>query len=144
MSRGFSLIECLVTITILAIVSHWAWLQSSGGRQHAQLRAATSAIQLARSHAVTSGENTRLNTDLSIPSIKTSERVDLLWRGFGPGYLSFDRLGGATNGTLWSCPPGIVHGRGLIVSRTGRVRPTPDLNGDGVFESATGQAFSCP
>lgn len=71
------------------------------------------------------------------------------WQGFGGnGALLVEAMGTpyAGNGSFTYCSADAepAYRRQVIVNRGGRVRLSRDTNGDGVHESTTGGAISCP
>ena len=141
MRNGFSLIECLVTITLISVLALMAsaWPSHSARyKAHVQLSALTTQLNAARSQAVFSGVPVRMSQTGPWPV------PQILWRGFGHADLEFSSLGGSRNGVFWYCPTPGYAGRGLIVSRAGRLRRTRDTNGDGLHEQPDGQGFVCP
>lgn len=74
------------------------------------------------------------------------EGVDLVWRGFGPGYLRYLKAGTAVdNGAFTLCPRSgdRSKARQLIVNRVGRPYLSRDVDADGVVEYGDDREPSC-
>lgn len=70
------------------------------------------------------------------------------WRAFQKrNYLQFQSNGftWAQNGTLRVCnkDPSLKYNRAIIVTRSGRLRLSEDLNADGIEDDASGKSITC-
>jgi type IV fimbrial biogenesis protein FimT len=149
-SRGFTLVELLITIAIVAILMTIAVPSYRDMVMRNRVSAASSellaAINLARSEAVTRGAKVTLEGSLSdgwtigtgtgTSAVVIHERVEALagveaTEG-DPFELAFDRLGGTTpEATITlkaeNCPKGLKGGqRKIEIAVTGRVKNTSE------------------
>ncbi|MDE2422393.1 MAG: GspH/FimT family pseudopilin [Gammaproteobacteria bacterium] len=71
---------------------------------------------------------------------------NLIWRGAGSRpYILFQESGLplGSNGSLLYCGETSQYHRSVIMSMMGHVRPSPDLNQDGIYEGTDGRPLIC-
>ncbi|HEX5276586.1 MAG TPA: GspH/FimT family pseudopilin [Fluviicoccus sp.] len=117
---------------------------SSDGRQcdHEWARGVLRFVDIDRNGVHTVNEDILGYTPLEISPSR------LAWKGFQGKVLTYESFGTsyAGNGTFTYCPEDSTprYRRQVVVSRSGRVRTSRDLNGDGIHETASGGQISCP
>ncbi|TRX54420.1 GspH/FimT family pseudopilin [Thalassomonas sp. M1454] len=79
---------------------------------------------------------------------KSSDEHNITWRAFqNRNYLQFQENGftWAQNGTLRVCnsDTSLKYNRAIIVTRSGRLRLSQDINGDGIEDDASGKSITC-